>query len=171
MIGIGRASTGAVAALALTGCVIVSPLVDRRMTDAPNAACAVVNAEPVAEARQCFTLIEEDDRGGRKAWTGGELLAGRTLVAIHRGTAEGCTGRFTHFTVTGASAGPGRAELSTWDAIGRPGHGRQVRWGSGFANRTFALASVDSTLMAPAGARVRVTEGRLDPASLCFKSY
>jgi hypothetical protein len=161
------------------GCSIVSPLHDRQMLDATYAACVGVNgthprsaAAGATAAPQCFSLFEETADGQRRAWSGGPLTPGRTLVAWHQpGADASCAGRFTHMTLTGASTGAGRAELATWDPIGRPGHHRQVRWGRGFADRTFALASIDAVTMAAAGARVRVVEGQLDPQNLCFKRY
>ena len=93
------------------------------------------------------------------------------MVAIHQGGAPGCGGRFTHLTVTGASDAAGQAELATWDPAGRPGHQRRVRWDRPFAQRSFALASIDSATMLPGGARIRMLEGGFTPATLCFKSY
>jgi hypothetical protein len=172
--------------LMLSACAIVSPLVDRSMGDAPNAACAAVNgdhplvmrprpgASPAAvEAgapEQCFALAEELADGTRRAWSGGALQPGRTLIAVHRPGGD-CGGTFSHLSVTGASAGAGSAELATWDQHGRTGHQRVVRWNRGFESRSFALASVGSAIMSPAGARIRVIDGSFDPASLCFKSY
>jgi hypothetical protein len=166
-------------ALLAGGCGIVSPLYDRQMADAPLAACAAVNgAHPLAApagastAPQCFTLFEETGDGSRRPWSGGALTPGRTLVAWHQpGAGPGCAARFTHLTVTGASPGAGRAELATWDPVGLPGHQREVRWGRAYQARTFALASIDHATMIPGGARIRVLEGSLDPASICFKGY
>lgn len=174
---IGRGAGAAMLALAVAGCGIVAPLYDRTMADAPHQSCAAVNGphplagRSAAAPPQCFALFEENEAGARAAWSGGALTAGRTLVAVHQPAVAGCGGRFTHLTVSGASDGPGRAMLSAWDGIGRIGHGREATWGQGFASRTLALASVDSAILMPAGARVRVTAGRFDPASLCFKSY
>lgn len=157
----------AVLALAAGGCAIVGPLYDRQMRDAPRAACAAANGS----GDQCFVLLEEGPGGVRRAWSGGALGPGRALVAIHQPGREGCGGRFTHLTVSGASDGAGRAELSIWDPLGRPGHQRAVRWDRGFASRDFALASIDNVTMLPAGARLRMLEGGFTPANLCFKSY
>jgi hypothetical protein len=173
--------------LVLSGCTIARPLIDRDMSKAPRAACAAVNGDhpllmrprPGAPAdtveagapSQCFVLAEELENGRRQAWSGGPLRPGRTLIAVHQPADPDCKGRFTHLTVTGASSGAGQAELATWDLAARPGHSRPVRWEGAFAERTFALASIDNTIMGPAGARLRVLEGSFDPANLCFKSY
>ena len=154
--------------LMVSACAVVGPLSNPRMTDAPNAACASV-AAPAAD-RQCFVLAEQLPDGSRRAWSGGALQAGQVLLAVHRG-GEGCTGTFTHLTVVANSPAAGRAELASWDLHGRPGHSRVVRWDQGFANRTFALADIGSTLMNPAGARITVQQGTFDPRQICFKSY
>ena len=185
MIKVGRGSF-VVAALALSGCAVVRPLIDREMAKAPHAACAAVNgAHPLLmRARagvpadqveagaptQCFALLEEQD-GGRRAWSGGALQPGRTLVAVHQEAEADCKGRFTHFTVAGGSPGAGQLELTTWDPVGRPGHTRQHRWERGFAQRTLGIASIDTPTMAAAGVRVRVLAGSFDPANICLKSY
>jgi hypothetical protein len=81
-------------ALALSGCTIARPLIDRDMTKAPRAACAAVNGDhpllmrPHAGAAadtveagappQCFVLAEELDNGRRQKWSGGPLRPGRT---------------------------------------------------------------------------------------------
>lgn len=157
-------------AVATAGCSLAAPLYDRRMADADHQACAPVNAPPVAGAAICFTLFEEDARG-RRSWSGGALTPGRTLIAVHNPAAPGCAARHTHLTVTGAAADAGRMELAVWDGIARPGHSRVATWGAGFAQRTLALASIDHVTLMPAGARVRMLEGRFDPAELCFKGY
>lgn len=193
--------TGGAFLLALTvgACGVVAPLVgplyDRRMDDAPVAACAAINGpaplgEPSAEQRaqtgsgpaamkQCFTLVEELADGGRRAWQGGPLREGQSMVAIYK-REPGCFGRpddtagprmFTHATLTGSSPGAGEAELSSWDLHGRAGQARKLRWSGPFQNRTFALAGVGSANMNPDGLRIRVSQGSLDPAHLCFKSY
>jgi hypothetical protein len=183
----GRSRSAVLLALALSGCTIARPLIDRDMTKAPRAACAAVNGahpllmRPQAGAAaetveagaptQCFMLAEELEGGRRQAWSGGPLRPGRTLIAIHQPGDTDCKGRFTHLTVSGASAGAGQIELATWDAAARPGHKRPVRWDRPFGDRTFALASIDNAVMGPAGARIRVLEGSFDPANLCFKSY
>jgi hypothetical protein len=175
-----------VAAVALSGCTIVRPLIDREMAKAPHAACAAVNGEhpllmrarpgvPADQVEtgapaQCFALFEEQD-GRRRAWSGGALQPGRTLIAVHEGADADCKGRFSHFTVTGGSAGAGQLELATWDPAARPGHMRQHRWERGFAQRSLGIASIDTPTMAPAGVRVRVLAGSFDPASICLKSY
>jgi len=161
------------------GCSIVSPLHDADMIDAVHQACVGVNgpnpraaAAGAAAAPHCFMLLEEDAAGNRRDWSGGPLTPGRTLVAWHQPARDkSCAARFTHLTLTGRSDGAGRAELATWDPAGRPGHQRTVRWERPFAERTFGLASIDSVIMAPAGARIRVLEGQFDPANLCFKAY
>ena len=174
-------------ALALSGCTIARPLIDRDMSKAPHAACAAVNGDhpllmrPHAGAAadtveagappQCFVLAEELDNGRRQKWSGGPLRPGRTLIAIHQPADPDCKGRFTHLTLTGASAGAGQVELSTWDLLARAGHVRPMRWDRPFGARIFTLGSIDSATMNPAGARIRVLEGSLDPANLCFKSY
>jgi len=167
-----------VALLALGGCTIARPLVDREMADAPRAACASVNGghqlpmpAGAAAPPQCFVLAEQLDDGRRQAWSGGALRPGRTLIAIHQPGAKDCGGRFTHLTVTGGSAGRGEIELATWDPAARPGHMRRHRWQSAFARRTLGLASIDHPTMAAAGARIRVLDGSFDPANICFKSY
>ena len=176
-----RGGGALVAALALSGCTIAKPLIDRQMAEAPNAACAAINGHHPLPARtdasasqaapaQCFALHEEVD-GRRQKWSGGPLQPGRTLIAIHQAAAEGCKGRLTHLTVTGGSRGAGQLELATWDSIARPGHSRQHRWERGFAQRTLGMASIDSATMAPAGVRIRALAGSFDPANLCFKSY
>lgn len=160
-----------VVGLMVSACAVVGPLADRRMTDAPNAACvAIAQPAPAAAEGQCFTLAEQLPDGSRRAWSGGALGPGQVLLAIHGG-GEACAGTFTHLTVTGDSPGAGRAELAAWDAHARPGHAREVRWREGFAGRTFALADIGSALMNPAGARITVREGSLAPSQLCFKSY
>lgn len=179
--------TACLAALALSGCTIVRPLIDREMADAPHAACAAVNGEhpllmraragvPAEQVEagapsQCFALHEEGEDGRRRAWTGGALTPGRTLIAIHDAGDQDCKGRFTHLTVTGGSAGAGQLELATWDLAARPGHMRRHSWERGFTQRTLGLASLDHPTMAPVGARIRVLAGSFDPAHLCFKSY
>lgn len=172
-----RGGSALVAALALSGCTIAKPLIDRQMADAPDAACAVANGQqapqivaPSGPTAQCFALHEEVD-GRRQPWSGGALQPGRTLLAIHQAGVEGCKGRFTHLTVTGGSPGAGQIELATWDMIARPGHSREHRWDRGFARRTLGMASIDSVTMAPAGVRIRALAGSFEPASLCFKSY
>jgi hypothetical protein len=170
-----RGGSALVAALALSGCTIAKPLIDRRMAEAPNAACVAVNGrQPVVEGAaaggRCFALHEEVD-GRRQPWSGGALQPGRTLLAIHQPGTSGCAGRFTHLTVTGASPGPGQLELATWDMLARAGHNRQHRWERGFAQRTLGMASIDSATMTPAGVRIRALAGSFDPANLCFKSY
>jgi hypothetical protein len=168
--GKGRAAA-ALALFGLAGCAVVSPLLDRDMSKAPNMACVAVNGRsPAATAAQCFVLAEENVDGRRQRWSGGALAPGRTLVAVLQ-PGPACGGTLSHLTVTGSSPGAGRAELSTWDAVGRPGHRREVQWRQGFAERTLTMASIESATMNPAGARVRITEGSFDPASLCFRSY
>jgi hypothetical protein len=182
-----RRGSALVLALALSGCTIARPLIDRDMSNAPIAACAAVNGDhpllmrprPGAAADtveagappQCFVLAEELEDGRRHKWSGGPLRPGRTLIAIHQPGELDCKGRFTHLTLTGASAGAGQVELSTWDVAARPAHKRAMGWNRPFGARTFTLGSIDNPTMAPAGARIRVLEGSLDPASLCFKSY
>ena len=158
--------------MTLSGCAVVSPVIDRDMSHAPNAACATLDRDAalVQAPANCFALAEEDESGRRQAWSGGALAPGRTLIAVLQ-PGTGCAGTFSHLTLTGASPGPGRAELSVWDLHGRIGHARTATWGSGFARRTLALAGIETTILSPAGARIRVTEGRFDPAQLCFKSY
>lgn len=169
---IGQASGAAVLAMAAAGCAIVSPLWDRRMADAPRAACAEIGAAADAAERQCFALYEEGPRGVEAEWRrGGAIEAGRALVAIHRPGVAGCGGRFSHLTVEGSSPGAGAVQLSTWDPLGRPGHGRSVTWREGFAARGLALASIDHATTLPAGARVRAEAGRFVPTRLCFKGY
>lgn len=168
---IDRTGSAVLMGLAAGGCSLVAPLYDRQMADAPHAACAAVNVPAAQGARQCFTLFEEDAGGARRAWSGGALEPGRTLIAVHRPGEEGCAARHTHLTVTGSSPGAGRIELAAWDGMGRPGHARTPRWRAPFARRTYALASIDSATMMPAGARIRVLEGSFDPAALCFKGY
>ena len=158
-----------VVGLMLSACAVVGPLANPRMTDAPTAACVAI-AEPAPAAGQCFTLAEQLPDGSRRAWTGGTLGPGQVLLAIHGGGAA-CAGTFTHLTVTADSPGAGRAELATWDLHARPGHAREIRWTRPFQDRTFALADIGSTLMNPAGARITVREGSLQPSQLCFKSY
>lgn len=176
---IGRGASTALV-LALGGCTIARPLLDRQMADAPVAACASVNgAHPLAAAGggtpdgppQCFLLFEEGEDWKRAKWSGGALRPGRTLIAIHKGGEKKCQGRFTHLIVTGGSAEAGQLELATWDVAARPGHMRGHRSERPFAQRTFGLASIDSATMYPVGARIRVTKGSFDPAGLCFKSY
>jgi hypothetical protein len=171
----GRGGIAVVAALALSGCTIAKPLIDRQMANAPNAACVAINgqrlvAADAAAGAQCFALHEEVD-GRRQPWSGGALEPGRTLLAIHQPATSGCAGRFTHLTVTGASPGPGQLELATWDILARAGHNRQHRWERGFAQRTLGIASIDSATMTPTGVRIRALAGSFDPANLCFKSY
>lgn len=181
--------------LLVSACAVVAPLYDRHMGDAPVAACGAINGpaplgEPdagqreqtgarLAAMKQCFTIMEEAPGARPKAWQGGPLRQGQTLIAIYR-REPGCFGRpgdrtgpriFSHATLTGSSDGAGEAELSTWDSLGRPGHARTLRWNRPFAGRTFALAGIGSTVMNPDGVRIRVTRGSLDPAHLCFKSY
>lgn len=181
-----RWSGGLAAALALSGCTLARPLIDREMAKAPHTACAAVNGEhpllmraragvPADQVEagaptQCFALYEENE-GRRRAWSGGALQPGRTLVAIHQAGETDCKGRFTHFTITGGSAGAGQLDLATWDVAARPGHLRQHRWERGFAQRTLGLASIDHPTMAPAGVRIRVLDGSFEPANLCFKRY
>jgi hypothetical protein len=181
-----RQSSALVAALALSGCTLARPLIDREMAKAPNAACAAVNGEhpllmraragvPAEQVEagapsQCFALFEEQD-GRRQAWSGGALQPGRTLIAVHDAADADCKGRFTHFNVAGGSAGAGELELETWDVAARPGHMRRHRWERGFGQRNFGLASIDHPTMAPAGVRIRVLTGSFDPANICFKSY
>jgi hypothetical protein len=159
----------ATASMALASCAVVSPLIDRDMSKAPNSACGRP-AEAAPSNEQCFIFAEEDSSGARQRWQGGRLTPGRTLVAVYRAGPH-CAGTFTHLTVTGASDGPGRATLSVWDALGRAGHSHEVRWHEAFAERRLTLASIASATMNPGGARVRVTEGSFDPGSLCFQSY
>ncbi len=178
-----------VVGLMLSACAVVGPLADRRMSDAPHAACAAISgvalppagtaitdmnmaqAVAVEESEQsCFTLAEQLPDGSRRPWQGGALGPGQVLLAVHRG-GEACSGTFTHLTVTANSPGAGRAELAAWDLHARPGHSREIRWDRPFADRTFALADIGSTLMNPAGARITVREGSLEPSRLCFKSY
>lgn len=175
-----------VAALALSGCTIVRPLIDRDMAKAPNAACAAVNGEhpllmraragvPAEQVEagaptQCFSLHEESE-GTSRAWSGGALQPGRTLIAIHQAGDVDCKGRFTHVTFTGASPGAGELEVATWDVAARPGHMRKHRWDGGFPRRNLGLASIDHPTMAPAGIRIRMLSGSFDPADICFKSY
>jgi hypothetical protein len=173
-----RRGSAVLLALVLGGCTIARPLVDRDMSKAPRAACAAVNGahpltvRPDASAPpQCFVLAEELENGRRQAWSGGPLRPGRTLIAIHQPGGAGCKGRFTHLTVGGASAGAGQLELATWDGAARAEHRRVERWERAFGERTIGLASIDSAIMTPAGARIRVLEGSFEPAHLCFKSY
>ena len=158
--------------LILSGCAVVSPVLDRDMSHAPNAACATVNRDAalVQAPANCFALAEEDGSGRRQAWSGGALTPGRTLIAILQ-PGSGCAGTFSHLTLTGSSPGPGSLHLAAWDLHGRIGHARTATWSSGFASRTLALAGIESATMNPAGARIRVTEGSFDPAQICFKSY
>ncbi len=188
----GRIGGLFVTGLMLSGCAVVGPIVgpllDSGMNDAPHAACAAINGEHPRIMRprpgaapesveagapaQCFVLAEELADGSRRAWSGGALRPGRTLLAIHQPDADSeCAGTFTHLTVSGAAQGAGRAELSAWDMHARPGHSRAISWSRSFARRDFALASIGSTLMNPAGTRIRVIEGNFDPANLCFKSH
>ncbi len=166
---LGRAGGATLVAMLASGCAIVGPLYDRQMHDAPRSACIALDEAPAPT--QCFALIEEWANGTRREWSGGTLQPGRTLLAIHQAGRAGCGGRFSHLTVTGSSDRVGQAELATWDGIGRPGHSRRVRWNAPFVGRTYALASIDSVMMAPGGARIRVLDGSFDPASLCLKSY
>ena len=165
-----RTGIAGMLALAATGCSLAAPLYDRQMADAEHQACAAVNAAPPAGATQCFALYEEDAQG-RRAWSGGALTPGRTLIAVHNVAAPGCAARHTHLTVTGAAPAAGQLELAVWDGMARPGHSRIATWGSGFSQRTIALAGIDHVTLMPAGARVRVLEGSFDPANLCFKGY
>ncbi|WP_166038794.1 hypothetical protein [Sphingosinicella sp. YJ22] len=158
-----------VVGLMVSACAVVGPLANPRMTDAPHAACVAIG-QPAPAADQCFTLAEQLPDGTRRAWQGGALGPGQVLLAVHGG-GEACAGTFTHLTVTADSPGAGRAELATWDAHVRPGHAREIHWREGFAGRTFALADIGSALMNPAGARITVREGTLEPSQLCFKSY
>lgn len=158
-----------VAGLMLSACAVVGPLADPRMTDSPAAACVAIPG-PAAAANQCFTLAEQLPDGTRRAWAGGTLGPGQVLLAVHRGGGA-CAGTFTHLTVTASSTGAGRAELAAWDLHARPGHAREVRWDRPFADRTFALADIGSALMNPAGARITVRDGSLEPKQICFKSY
>lgn len=158
------------ALLGTGGCAVVSPLIDRDMSKAPNSACADLAVPAPAGERPCFVLVEEDAAGARSEWRGGRLTPERTLVAVYR-PGEGCDGRFSHLTVTGTATESGRAALSVWDTLGRVGHMRAVRWRTPFPLRTLVLAGIDSATLNPAGARVRVTEGSFDPATLCFRSY
>jgi hypothetical protein len=160
----------AAAILATSGCAVVSPVIDRDMSGAPNLACISVNAQAIEGAPRCFVLAEELPDGSRRAWSGGSLEPGRVLIAIHQPGGQ-CAGTFSHLTVTGASPGAAQAEIATWDGLGRMGHARTLHWDRAFTARTFAMSSIESTTMNPAGARVRVTQGSFDPASLCFKSY
>lgn len=157
-------------ALWLGGCSLAAPLYDRQMADADHQACAAVNAPAPAGATQCFVLYEEDE-AGRRAWSGGALAPGRTLIAVHNPAEPGCAARHTHLTVTGAAPGAGRMELAVWDGLGRPGHARVATWGTGSVSRTFALAGIDHVTLMPAGARIRMLDGSFDPAGLCFKGY
>lgn len=163
-----RQAAAAASSFCLAGCAVVSPLIDRNMSKAPNSACAAL--APHAADGQCFVLAEEGAAGVRRNWQGGRLTPGRTLVAIYR-TGPNCTGTFTHLTVIGGAEGPGRAILSVWDALGRAGHSRELRWHEGFAERRLTLASISSATLNPGGARVQVLEGSLDPTSVCFQSY
>jgi hypothetical protein len=166
-----RIAAAAAAMAASSGCAVISPLIDRDMSKAPNSACGRPAETAAAPSdQQCFVFAEEDSSGARQRWQGGRLTPGRTLVAVYR-AGQNCAGTFTHLTVTGASDGPGRATLSVWDALGRAGHSREVRWHEAFAERRLTLASIASATMNPGGARVRVTEGSFDPGSLCFQSY
>lgn len=165
-----RVGIAVLLAIATSGCSIAAPLFDRQMANADDQACAAVNAPATAGAAQCFTLLEED-AGGRRAWSGGALTPGRTLVAVYNSAVPGCAARHTHLTVTGSAAGAGRMELAVWDGMARPGHSRVATWGTGFSRRTLALAGIDHVTLLPAGARVRVLEGSFDPADLCFKGY
>lgn len=158
-----------VVGLMLSACAVVGPLANPRMTDAPHAACVRI-PPPISFDDQCFALAEQLPDGSRRAWTGGVLGPGQVLLAIHRGGAA-CAGTFTHLTVFGDSTTAGRAELATWDLHARPGHAREVRWDRPFLGRTFALADIGSTMMNPAGARITVREGNLDPRRICFNSY
>jgi hypothetical protein len=158
-----------VVGLMVSACAVVGPLANPRMTDAPTAACVAI-AQPAPATGQCFTLAEQLPDGTRRPWQGGALAAGQVLLAVHGG-GEACAGTFTHLTVTGNAPGAGRAELATWEVHARPGHAREVRWREGFADRTFALADIGSTLMNPAGARITVREGSFEPRQICFKSY
>lgn len=167
--------TGGIGALALavSGCAIVSPLYDDRMSDAARAACVDIGAVAgEAPAPTCFALYEESSPGRYGAWAGGPLRPGRTLVALRQaGVHPSCGGRFTHLVVTGATDGPGRAELSTWDSLGRPGARRRPSWERAEPVETLVLPTIDGVMMDAAGARMKVIEGRFDPARLCFKSY
>jgi hypothetical protein len=167
---IERAGLVGLLAIATAGCSIAAPLYDRQMADADHQACAPINAPPAAGETSCFNLFEEDS-SGRRAWSGGALTPGRTLIAVHNPAAPGCAARHSHLTVTGAAPGGGRMELAVWDGMARAGHSRVATWGTGFPRRTLALAGIDHVTLMPAGARVRMLEGSFDPASLCFKGY
>ena len=167
---IERTGIALLLAIATAGCSLAAPLYDRQMADADHQACAPVNAPPAAGETACFTLFEEDAQG-RRAWSGGALNPGRTLIAVHNPAAPGCAARHTHLTVSGSAAGAGSMELAVWDGMARPGHSRVATWGAAFPRRTLALAGIDHVTLLPAGARVRMLEGSFDPASLCFKGY
>jgi hypothetical protein len=152
----------------LGGCMIVGPVIDPSLDDAPVQACTRFDAAETGP--QCLSVFRRGPNGEALALSSGELVAGDLIYATRSG-AEGCEGRFTHFVATGDTAGPGALRLDVGDAIGRGDVGREFTWDEARSNRRWSVGRIDRPLHIPGTTRLQMREGEARLTSLCLKTY
>jgi hypothetical protein len=153
------------AAVWLTSCTIVGPVVDPALETAEERACLDMQA---ASANSCIQIFRRNPQGG---FSPAELTTLQAGDEIFASKSSECAGTFNRAVVIADVQGPGSATLAVTDAIGRQTPQKRFSWDESRAGKRMVVNAIHTPLQIPGNVHFTVHEGTVDVRNICFANY